>query len=416
MIKSYDVLIIGAGPAGLMCAASINDKKVLILEKNDKPGKKLLISGMGQCNFTNFCEMDQFIKRFGKKDRFLKPALYNFTNMDTIRFFDSLGVKSVIREDNKVFPSTFKALDILNALLFRCSEKEVEITYNSRIEEIKYDETDKLFIIRTKDVLYNCSSLIIATGGKSYPQTGSTGDGYAYAKNLGHTIVQTMPSLTPVYVEDYLFEDLSGVSLKDVKFSLWRFNRKIAEFTGDLLFTHKNLSGPAIINNSRLIEPGDTLRINFTEYDNRDEFKNYFERKIAMSGKMYVKTIIKEINMPKRLADKIMALSQIPEGKICSELDRNSRKKLIDMISDFTLKVCRLGDYNVAMATRGGISIDEINSKTMESKIIKNLYFAGEVIDIDGDTGGFNIQSAFSTGRLAGESASKNSSCEKVQL
>ncbi len=416
MIKSYDVLIIGAGPAGLMCAASIDGKKVLILEKNDKPGKKLLISGLGQCNFTNCCEMNQFIKRFGNKDRFLKPALYNFTNIDAISFFDSLGVKSTVREDNKVFPSTFKASDILNALLSRCSEKKVEITYNSRIEEIKYDETDKLFIIRTRDVLYNCSNLIIATGGKSYPQTGSAGDGYAYAKNLGHTIVQTMPSLTPVYVEDYLFEDLSGVSLKDVKFSLWRFNRKIDEFKGDLLFTHKNLSGPAIINNSRLIEPGDTLRINFTEYDNGDEFKSFLEHKIATSGKMYIKTIIKELNIPKRLADKIMTLSQIPEEKTCSELDRKSRKKLIDMISAFPMKVSRLGDYNVAMATRGGVSTDDINSKTMESKIIKNLYFVGEVIDIDGDTGGFNIQAAFSTGRLAGESISKNNSCKNAQL
>lgn len=401
--KNYDVLIIGAGPAGLMSAAAIKHKKVLVLEKNDKPGKKLLISGLGQCNFTNYCDLSEFLNRFGKKGRFLKPALYNFSNKDAISFFDSLGIKSVIREDNKVFPVSLKSGDILNALLRSCNDKNAEIAYNSHIEDVKYDENSKLFIVKTREVLYYCSNLIIATGGKSYPQTGSTGDGYVYAEKLGHTIVKTMPSLTPVYIENYSFEDLSGVSLKDINVTLWRNNKKINEFSGDLLFTHKNLSGPVIINNSRYIEHGDILKINFTEYKNNDDFKNFFEHKISSSGKLNVKTIIKDLNMPKRLADKLMLLSQVSEDKICSELDKSSRKRLIETISNFSMKVSHLGDYNIAMVTRGGVATNEINSRTMESKIIKNLYFAGEVIDIDGDTGGFNIQAALSTGMLAGE-------------
>mgnify|MGYP001019048416 FL=1 len=175
-----------------------------------------------------------------------------------------------------------------------------------------------------------------------------------------------------------------------------------------MLFTHKNISGPIIINNSRYIETGDILKVNFTGFSNNDEFKSFLEQEIMISGKLNVKTVIFKLNIPKRLAEKILELSKISDCKICSELDKSSRKKLTELLSNYPMKVIRLGDYNTAMVTKGGVSTEEINSKTMESKIIKNLYFAGEVIDIDGETGGFNIQAAFSTGKLVGDSINKN--------
>ena len=403
MIKKYDVIIIGAGPAGLFSAIAINNKKVLILEKNSSPGRKLLISGAGQCNYTNFCEIEEFLKKYGNKGRFLKPALYNFTNKDALEFFKIEGIDSVVREDKKVFPSSLKSIDILSALVNKCKNKGVEILYNSLVENVQYDEINKCFNLRTSNILYVCSELVIATGGKSYSSTGSTGDGYSIAKSLGHTIEIPTPALAPVYVENYKFQELSGISFENISITLWRNNKKINQFTGDMLFTHKNLSGPIIINNSRYIEEGDILRINFTEYINQDEFINFFEQKVLSSGKFNVKTLIRELNLPKRLIEKIMELANVDENKICSELDKASRKKIIELLSNHAMQVKMLGDYNIAMVTRGGISTAEINPKTMESKLIDKLYFAGEVIDIDGDTGGYNIQAAFSTGKLVGD-------------
>lgn len=407
MIEIYDVIIIGAGPAGLFTATSINNKNVLILEKNSEPGKKLLISGAGQCNYTNSCEIEDFLNKYGNKGRFLKPALYNFTNEETIKFFQMEGVNSIVREDKKVFPSSLISRDILSALINKCNSKGVEIRYNSAVNNIQYDSVNKCFAVKSKGELFSGRVLVIATGGKSYTNMGSTGDGYIFAENLGHTVVNTYPALAPVYVENYEFSELSGISFENISMTLWRNNKKIKQFFGDMLLTHKNLSGPIIINNSRYIEKGDILKFNFTGYKNNDEFKDAFEQKIFSSGKLNVKTLIRELNMPKRFIDKIMELANVDDDKICSELSKSSRKKLVELLSNYPMKVQTLGNYNVAMVTKGGVSTDEINSKTMESKIVSGLYFAGEVLDIDGDTGGYNIQAAFSTGKLAGDSISR---------
>ncbi|MDW5300133.1 MAG: NAD(P)/FAD-dependent oxidoreductase [Sedimentibacter sp.] len=403
----YDVIVIGAGVAGLFSALSIKNKKVLLLEKNSSAGKKLLISGAGQCNYTNNCEMSEFIKKYGDKGRFVKAALYNFTNKDAMEFFEKHGVPSTIREDNKVFPSSFKASDIVDALVKSCSENNAEIIFNESAEKITFDENNKMFFIKTSKNSYASEKLIITAGGKSYSNTGSTGDGYSFARSMGHRIVEPKQALVPVYVENYKFKDLSGISFENIKITLWRNNKKINEFNGDLLFTHVNISGPVILNNSRYIEKGDILKINFTQFSNSEEFKKYFEDTISGSGKLNVKTVLKQFDIPKRFIDKIMELSGVDDSTICSQLDKNSRKKLIEIISNYALKVEKLGDFNIAMVTKGGVSTDQINSKTMESKIVPNLYFAGEVIDYDGDTGGFNIQAAFSTGKMAADSINK---------
>ena len=405
----YDVIIIGAGPAGLFAAANIKNKKVLIIEKNKTPGKKLKLSGAGQCNYTNNCEINELLQKYGDKGRFIKTALYNFTNQNTINFFKENGLDSIIREDNKVFPYSFKAADVLNVLI-DCT-KHAEMLLNTSVDKVSYDENMKLFYIKTDTATYACHNLIISTGGKSYPNTGSTGDGYRFAESLGHSIVEPKPALTPVYVENYQFNELSGISFESIKISLFKNNKKTKEFTGDLLFTHVNISGPVIINNSRYMEAGDILKINFTSFINEDEFRIYFENLIS-SSKTNIKTALKELNLPKRLIEKVLQLCSVDENLSCSQLNKNSRKNLMELLSAYPMEIRNLGDYNIAMVTKGGVSTREINQKTMESKKIPRLYFAGEVVDYDGDTGGFNIQGAFSTAKLVADQVNKNSEKE----
>lgn len=405
----YDVIIIGAGPAGLFVAANIKNKKVLIIEKNKTPGKKLKLSGAGQCNYTNNCEINELLQKYGDKGRFIKTALYNFTNQNTINFFKENGLDSIIREDNKVFPYSFKAADVLNVLI-DCT-KHAEMLLNTSVDKVSYDENKKLFYIKTDTATYACHNLIISTGGKSYPNTGSTGDGYRFAESLGHSIVEPKPALTPVYVENYQFNELSGISFESIKISLFKNNKKTKEFTGDLLFTHVNISGPVIINNSRYMEAGDILKINFTSFINEDEFRIYFENLIS-SSKTNIKTALKELNLPKRLIEKVLQLCSVDENLSCSQLNKNSRKNLMELLSAYPMEIRNLGDYNIAMVTKGGVSTREINQKTMESKKIPRLYFAGEVVDYDGDTGGFNIQGAFSTAKLVADQVNKNSEKE----
>lgn len=403
----YDVVIIGAGPAGLFSALSLKNKRVLLIEKNKNPGKKLLISGAGQCNYTNSISMGEFLKKYGSKGRFLKTALYNFTNKDAISFFKERGLESLIRDDNKVFPSTLNAKDILNVLLNCCKEDNVEIIYDERVEKVSFDESNNIFLLKTNKSSYVGENLIITTGGCSYENTGSTGDGYRLAEVLGHKIEEPRESLTPVFPEDYKFKDISGISFENINVSLWRNNKKINEFKGDFLFTHTNISGPVILNNSRYFEIGDILKINFTSYDNSEEFKNYYQELILNSGRLNVKTVLKQLCLPKRFLEKVMTMANINEETTCSQLEKSKRRLLLELLSSHPFKVEKLGGFHVAMVTKGGVSTEEINHKTMESKIHPNLYFAGELIDYDGDTGGFNIQAAFSTGKLAADNINK---------
>ena len=328
----YDVIIVGAGPAGLFAAANIENKKVLILEKNKTPGKKLLLSGAGQCNYTNNCDIDDFFEKYGDKGRFIKPALYNFTNQDTIDFFKKRGLKSIIREDNKVFPSSFKAMDVLNVLIDNV--KHAKMLLNAEVEKVSYDENKKIFYIKTSASNYASYRLIIASGGKSYPDTGSTGDGYEFAKALGHKIIEPRPALTPVYVENYQFDELSGVSFENIKLSLWKNSKKAREFTGDFLFTHVNISGPLVINNSRYMEPGDLIKINFTSFYNEDEFRMYFENLVS-SSKSNIKATLKELNLPKRFIEKLLEISNVDESLSCSQLKKIQRNSLIQIFSAY---------------------------------------------------------------------------------
>ena len=407
MITDFSTIIIGAGAAGLFAGCTIEKGKTLILEKNTSPGKKLLISGAGQCNFTHSGDLDDFINKYGENGNFLRPALYNFKNVDAIEFFKLLGVESVVREDGKVFPESLNSADTLNALIKKCKINNIGIRYSSSVTSISYNSELKYFTVKTNGEKFTSRNIILSTGGSSYPNTGSTGDGFRLAEALGHNVVQTSPCLTPVNVQNYSFSDLSGLSFKDTKITLWRDNRKIKETIGDVLLTHKNLSGPGILNFSRYMKKNDILKLNFINLK-EDELFILIDKQIKENGKQLVKSIFKDMSISKRFIEKIFEINNVPQDTICSQLNKKDKLKLIKGLCEHRFVVESLGAYHLAMATRGGVSLDEVNRKTMQSKIIAGLYFAGEVMNIDGDTGGYNIQAAFSTAMLATKDINKN--------
>lgn len=403
----YDLIIIGAGPAGLFTALSLSssDKKILMLEKNSSAGKKLLLSGSGQCNLTHAGNIDSFFLKYGSKSNFIKPALLNFTNDALIKFIEENGLPLFEREDGKIFPESLKASDLLQLLLSLCSAENITIKYDEQASDINL--INDQFDIRTSAGNYSSKILLLSTGGKSYPRTGSSGDGYGFAEKLGHTIIPPKPALAPLKIKNYSFGGLSGISISGVQSKLIRNDKPIAQITGDILFTHKNISGPAVLNISRYAEKDDILIIDFTKNTEISSLEDFIKKESAVNGKRSIRSVLKNIALPGRLIDILLDLSEVnPEIK-SAELSKLSRKKIVEYFTDFKLLIEETEGFEVAMATSGGINTEEINRKTMESKIVRGLYFAGEIIDIDGDSGGYNIQAAFSTGKLAADSIKK---------
>jgi len=401
MIKK-DVVIIGAGPSGLFAGINIDGRKLdtAILEKNSSAEKKLLISGGGKCNITNSVNIRGFLDKYGDKKRYLRNTLYGFTNGDLVEFFGKRGLEMEVEESGKIFPKTRKAEDVLNILLKELKKNNVKVEYYSKVIDVEYEKNIEKFIVKTDDKTYETKYLVVTTGGKSYPNTGSTGDGYNFAEELGHNVMKPKPAITPIYIKDYLFRDLSGIAVK-VGISLWRDNKKINEIEGNMLFTHINLSGPVILNFSRYILPNDIIKINYLSNKDIQNYKKEIIETLQNYGSKQIKTFISELNIPSRLGEKILEVSKIYKDIKCAEITKKQRMVLVENLMEMNLQVDRLGDYHLAMVTAGGVDLDQVNRKTMESKLIKNLYFAGEVLDIDGDTGGYNIQWAFSSGYTA---------------
>lgn len=396
----YDLIVIGGGPAGIFASifAKNRGKKVLLIEKMEKLGKKLLIAGAGQCNLTHEGDYKEFLNRYGNKGKFLKRALYKYSPEHMKEFFKEHNLELVVNEKGKYFPNTFKSLDVLKLL-----NKElngVDVLYNSIVEEVKKVEGG--FLCKIKDDNFFGKNLLIATGGLSYEVTGSTGDGYRFAESLGHKVEELQPALTPCYVENYNYSDLSGISFKGAYIELYRGEKKIKEHRDDLLLTHKNLSGPAIIDFSRYMKKGDKLVVNFTS-ETRERFEERFRKALVTLSNKQLKNIIKDENLSQRFVEKTLKLLGIDGEKKGAEVKKEEISALVKEFCQKTFVISRLEGYNIAMVTKGGVSLDEINKNTCESKIVKGLYFAGEVLDIDGDTGGFNIQAAYSTGALVAE-------------
>jgi predicted Rossmann fold flavoprotein len=294
-----------------------------------------------------------------------------------------------------------RAQDLLDVLIHQCDANNVEIRYNESVYGIVKSESG--FVVETGNAGYESSSVMIATGGKSYPLTGATGDGYIFAKKLGHAVSHTAPSLTPVIVRNYALQECSGISIRDAVARLYRNGKKINQMSGDLLFTHKGLSGPLILDMSRYIEADDCLRVQLTDCSDPHEFENILIDGGVNEGNKSVKNYIADQSIPERLAAAIVETASLLSDLTLARLDKKSRKILSDLVTGFPFIVERLGDYNEAMATRGGVALNEVNPKSMESRIVNGLYFGGEVLDVDGDTGGYNIQFAFSSGKCAAD-------------
>lgn len=403
----YDCIVVGAGPAGLFCAinAGLAGLSVLVLEKNASAGRKLLASGSGRCNLTNAATVDEFLLRYGGASRFVKPAILGFSNKDLMAFFSERGVSLVEMNDGKIFPVSQNSRDILKILLDEAARVGVEIRYGSPTESVARD--GDLFVARSGGEEFRSVNLLLSTGGKSYPGTGSTGDGYRFAKELGHSIAETAPALAPLVIEDYAFAECAGVSLKDAFFSVVRDGKEIARASGDVLFTHKGLSGPGILDSSRLVRAGDEILLRLTGTLVEAEVERAILDASDNAGKRTVKVFVCSLGIPERLALVVLSLCGIDGATVIARLGRESRKRLLRELDAMPFRVAGLGGYEEAMATRGGVSLSEVNPKTMESRFVRGLYFAGEILDVDGDTGGFNLQFAFSSGKLAADAMTK---------
>jgi predicted Rossmann fold flavoprotein len=411
-----DLIVIGAGPSGLFCALSScqKDKRILVLEKKEAPGRKLLISGSGRCNLTHDGDIKAFLDQYGSQDggqgRFLRPALLGFDNRDLISFFEARGLPMVQAERGKVFPGSLKSRDVLKVLVDECHVCGIETRYGQKVRSVLASEEG--FRLIAQDGIYKSPLLVIATGGCSYPATGSTGDGHRFARDLGHNVTELGAALTPVYIKDHPFPDLSGISFSQMEIYLYRNNKKIKEIQGDLLFTHQGLSGPGILDLSRHIRPDDALKLSFVKGMKREEMEGWLQSKVDKDGARGLRSFLGELGLPPRLIKRILVISKIPLYIKGAQMTREMRSLLAENLTGFSAVVEDLGGYDIAMVTRGGVDLREVNPKTMESRLIKGLYLVGEVLDVDGNTGGYNLQAAFSTGMLAARSIRKSWGCD----
>ena len=407
MNNFYDVIVVGAGPSGLFCAYNIakSGLKVLLLEKNKVAGKKLLLSGQGQCNLTQDGNILDFLKHYPEKERFMKHSLLSFTNIELIKFFESSGVACFVNEKQKVFPKSLNASDVCDCLVYKCERSGVIIKYGRVVTDVEINEEGNYYVyVGSKQ--FSAKSVCLATGGKSYPKTGSTGDGFNFAVSLGHKIKLPRPALSPFTISGFQFRDCAGISFKDAKVKLLVENGKPKVMTGDLLLTHKGLSGPVVLHLSRYATDGDSLLVTFVDEHNQEYFRDYFFKECTKCRKKNLNNFLSQF-VPKRIVN-VLIKSVGVENNVCvSQLNKSTLQHICSLLSGYPMQIKNVGDLNVAMATAGGVDCNEVYPKTMESKIRSGLYFIGELLDIDGDTGGYNLQAAFSTAKIAAESIIK---------
>jgi len=402
------VLVVGAGPAGMMAAGKAAERgnEVHIFERNSFAGKKIYITGKGRCNVTNDSDVENFINNIPNNPYFLYSALYGFTSEDTVSFFNGLGVETKVERGNRVFPVSDKAGDIAHALEKYMKKNKVNVHYESRVENVIFADGKVKGIRLENGKEFFGDAVIVTTGGLSYPGTGSTGDGYRFAKEMGHTVTKLMPSLVPLCAEEKWCADLMGLSLRNVAIVLKdEKGKKIYEDFGEMLFTHYGVSGPVILSAS----------CHITDMKGK-KVKLFIDLKPALDEKMLDQRVLRDFEkfinknfansldelLPKKLIPVIIKLSGIDEYKKVHDITKEERKTLCSLIKNLPLTITGDHGFGEAVITRGGIEVNEINPSTMESKIIKGLYFAGEIIDCDAYTGGYNLQIAFSTGFAAG--------------
>lgn len=402
------VVVIGAGPAGMMAAGKAAERGIdtILVEKNDRVGKKILISGKGRCNITNNTDIEGLIENIPGNGSFLYSAFYTFSNMDLIAFFNKRGLMTKVERGGRVFPVSDKSKDVVDVLFSYVSGNGAKVLLKSPVQEIKAaGGRIKSVILRNGDEI-KCDSVILATGGASYPGTGSTGDGYDMARKLGHTIVELKPSLVPLVVEEPWVKELQGLSLKNVAVAfINKSGKKVYDDFGEMLFTHFGVSGPVILSGSRhIMEYGFKnvkLSIDLKPALNEKKLDERIRRDFEKYSRKQYKNSLDDL-LPHKMIPVVVKLSGIEPEKPVNQITREERKKLVHIFKNFELTITGSRPIKEAIVTAGGVSTDEINPSTMESKIVKGLFFAGEIIDVDGYTGGFNLTIAFSTGYLAG--------------
>jgi predicted Rossmann fold flavoprotein len=405
----YDIAIIGAGPAGLMAAIRAGElgAKVVLIEKNKRPGLKLLTTGGGRCNITNdIADPKEMAAKFGDNGKFLISALNKFGAPEVIDFFNNQGVGTKLEKANQIFPISDRASEVLNTLI-----DKVKSTGGKIITEVTVNHLLSSGGLITGIVLNNgekieATNYIVSTGGRSYPNTGSTGDAYLWLKQLGHTIIAPQPSLAPIIVKDKLVKKIEGLSLSDVILSLYNDDKKIATTTGDIIFTSTGVSGPAAIDLSRFIIGTEklTLKIDFLPDYTKDDLDEHLRYTFSRQGTKLFKNVLDGL-VPPKLQFSLGEILSIDNNKTASVITREERLLLVNFLKNLTLKIQSIGGFDKAMVTRGGVALNEVNPKNMQSKIISNLFLAGEVLDLDGPSGGYNLQICWSTGYVAGEGA-----------
>lgn len=398
------IAVIGAGPAGIIASgfAASRGHDVVLIDKNERIGKKLFITGKGRCNITNAADIGDFFDSIITNKNFLYSSLYSFTNEDILNLLHEYGLKTKVERGNRVFPDSDKSSDVIKALNKFLEKQGVKIKLNTEIDEIYY--TQKGFNVNYNGEKHLYDRVIITTGGKSYPATGSTGDGYRFAKTMGHTVVELKPSLVPLEINAPWITDLQGLSLKNINLSAYSGDKKIHEEFGEMVFTHYGISGPVVLSMSNYLH-GNYKRImlsidlkpalDFEKLDSRilRDFNKYINKQLKNS--------LDDL-LPQRLIPWIIKNSDIePEIKV-NQITKEERLRLVNSIKSFSMELKAFRPIEEAIVTSGGISTKEINPSTMESKLVPGLFFAGEVIDVDALTGGFNLQIAYSTGYVAG--------------
>jgi predicted Rossmann fold flavoprotein len=399
------VIVIGAGPAGMMAALQAAKKhEVILLDGNERIGKKLFITGKGRCNVTNAKDISEFFEYIPGNPHFLYSSLYSFTNEDTMHFFEGEGIKLKVERGDRVFPESDKSSDIIRGLSNALSRTHVQIRLNSKVTDVKFkDNKITALEINNSEVLKG-DYFIMATGGASYPLTGSRGEGQKFANKLGHNIVPLTPALVPIEVTDTNMKELMGLSLKNVEVVIKENDKKtVYKNFGEMLFTHFGVSGPLILSGSRFIKKDKNYKLyidlkpalNLGELDKRiqKDFSKYINKDFKNS--------LDEL-LPQKLIPMIIKLSGIPDNKKVNEITKEERKNLVNVIKNLTFDINGLRPLEEGIVTAGGVDIKEIDPSTMKSRLVENLSFAGEVMDVDAFTGGYNVQIAFSTGYIAG--------------
>lgn len=410
-MKKHNVIVVGGGPAGMMAAltAATEKKKVILIEKNPQLGRKLAITGGGRCNITNLSEPDEMIKKTINNGKFLYSAFNTLKSKDLMKQIEDMGIPLKVEAENKVFPVSDRSTDIIEGFYKRLRDLGVEFIFNKKIIEILMDNNSAIGVRLEDKSIIEGRSIILATGGVSYPFTGSTGEGYSFSRKLGHSIVEPKPGLVPVVVGESWIKELMGISLGEAEISFKGDKKKPIKVSGPLIFTHYGLSGPAILElsshlNEFINKEKITLKLDLLPRLSEEYLENVFIKPDVTISSMSLKKFLNQY-LPKNLLQVLLGVISVDGEISLKQITKNDRLKLLKIIKNMELTAVALRGLKEAIITSGGVAVKEINPKTMESKLLRGLFFAGEIIDADAVTGGYNLHIAFSTGYLAGFNA-----------